>query len=598
MKNPYHQEDPDPHVAMGARSAWLVIALFLAFIALPPLYRNVFEALRPAADGERWVPAVEVFNFDPQGEKTLAKHFQEFEKPLDDAPFTEPVRRAVQRAEVAALREGNRKVVVGNDGWLFYRPGLDALAGYGPVRPEPDTVAKDPNRAPWRGPAPAIRNFARQLREFGCELILVPIPIKPMIYPEKLTGSAFDRPLKHPDADALYRELEASGVRVIDLTEILWSAKQASPEPLFLKTDTHWTPEGMAFFAATLAEALRHRPWMADLPADRRFQKTEVPREGLGDLVGMLGLEGTRAFEAEHIAVREVFAQPGGEPFAPDPAAPVVLLGDSFVNIYADESLGWGAGAGFAAHLAMQLGMPLDVIARNGQAATGVRRELASRPEAAAMMRQKKAVVWALAARDLFLSETPAQETGVVWEDVKFRESGAAESPVAGDGPVEVTGEVIKRYEPHDPNRVTYQEEIFPLEYRITEGAGSIKPGDTVIVYHWAFREKKLLPASRYQVGDSQRLTLVRLSEKAELSTIQRIEFDIDFDAPEPIPYWAEAVSAPGADPSPESEPTGSLAFAHAAAAGSCLALAALAFLAVKALRNRRYGMWEDEAEA
>ena len=36
------------------------------------------------------------------------------------------------------------------------------------------------------------------------ELVLVPVPVKPMIHPEGMTGTAPDRPVAHPDAAAFY----------------------------------------------------------------------------------------------------------------------------------------------------------------------------------------------------------------------------------------------------------------------------------------------------------------------------------------------------------------------------------------------------------
>ena len=43
----------------------------------------------------------------------------------------------------------------------------------------------------------------------------------------------------------------------------------------------------------------------------------------------------------------------------------VLVLGDSFVNVFAHQAMGWGASAGFAEHLSRELGRPLDHIVRN-----------------------------------------------------------------------------------------------------------------------------------------------------------------------------------------------------------------------------------------
>ena len=82
--------------------------------------------------------------------------YVEVESEFESAAFTEPPRRAVARSVLTeTLREGNRKTVIGNDGWLFFKPAIDGLTGYGPLKSEPDTVAKDPRREPWSGPLDA-----------------------------------------------------------------------------------------------------------------------------------------------------------------------------------------------------------------------------------------------------------------------------------------------------------------------------------------------------------------------------------------------------------------------------------------------------------
>ena len=192
-------------------------------------------------------------SFKKPADQKITDHLKKFEKDLEDkAAFTEPPRQFVQGALAGTLREGNRKTYIGRDGWLFLKPALDSLTGYGPITPEPDSVAKDPNRAPWGAPLDAIKTFAGQLEESGVELVLVPIPVKPMIYPEHITGKQSDRPLVHRDSAEFYAQINSlPNARVVDLTERMWNAK--SEQQIFLKQDTHWTPEGMSIIARALA---------------------------------------------------------------------------------------------------------------------------------------------------------------------------------------------------------------------------------------------------------------------------------------------------------------------------------------------------------
>jgi len=88
--------------------------------------------------------------------------------------------------------------------------------------------------------------------------------------------------------------------------------------------------------------------------------------------------------------------------------APVLLLGDSFSNIYSRPELEWGQGGGLGDQLRLRLGVPVQVLALNGGGATTVRQVLARRP---ALLRGKRIVVWACSARDLV-------DESVSWESV------------------------------------------------------------------------------------------------------------------------------------------------------------------------------------
>ena len=87
----------------------------------------------------------------------------------------------------------------------------------------------------------------------------------------------------------------------------------------------------------------------------------------------------------------------------PSKDADILLLGDSFSNIFSLDALGWGESAGFAEHLSRALGgRPLDCILRNSDAAFATR-EILSRELARGRDRLagKKLVVWEFAAREL-----------------------------------------------------------------------------------------------------------------------------------------------------------------------------------------------------
>ena len=62
----------------------------------------------------------------------------------------------------------------------------------------------------------------------------------------------------------------------------------------------------------------------------------------IGDLTRMLKVpEGKRLYEPETVTIHPVQTS-DGKPWASDPEAEILLLGDSFSNIYSGEDLGWG----------------------------------------------------------------------------------------------------------------------------------------------------------------------------------------------------------------------------------------------------------------
>ncbi len=537
MKNPYANEHDDVEVRLGRGAAWAFVFAFLLIITLPPLYRNLYEAAKPAG-AERWIPAAEFFK--PQNNRGLLAHLKAFEGTLEDADFTRPPRRAVQSALTRGpLREGNRKARIGDDGWLYFQTALDAITGYGPLAPEPDSVAKDPRRAPWRSPLAAITAFARQLEDFGVELVLVPIPVKPTIYPEHL-GRPAEGPVAHPDAAAFYGQLDTlPNVEVLDMTASFWELKDDTR--LFLKQDTHWTPAGMEFAAGQIAAHLMAKPWFE--PGDAQLEA--APRErraSLGDLVEKLDI-GPAGFAEEEVSVEPVRGA------TRDAGSPIVLLGDSFTNIYSAATLDWGEGAGFAEHLALKLDTPLDVVAINGGGATEVRATLARRKGSATLMRGKKAVVWAIAARDLFLSETAARDAEVEWEDVAF---DGGEPAATAEGRARILATMLDKPPLPNPQSTSYTALLYAAEYRIDAVlAGEIEPEEDgkIAVLHYAFEDRQLLDSSTLRVGEQREFEVVPFDGMDKLQSLEVRNdsdlFDLYWDTTEAMPLAAPAGATP-----------------------------------------------------
>lgn len=517
MKNPYRGESGERDVSFGKGTATAFAAVFLILIAGPAVWRNAIELAKGNAG---WAPLVEVFRVT---QPSLLAHFTVFEERLErESEFAAGLRRGTQAMMTRVFREGNRRTMIGRDGWLFYRPALDSLTGKGP----------GPERAA------VIARFGEQLREMGVELILVPIPTKPMVYPNRLGGGREDQIVERKDAEGFYDRLRAGGVQVVELTD-LYAAEKESTE-MYLKQDTHWTPEGLQSAAELVAAHVKERPWFEELeaPLVTTVEKgIEVENDGDGVRNLDLGDRTGAFFERERITIsRVVDTRTKGSVALNNVASPIVLLGDSFTNIYSRGEMGFGAGAGFADHLAGRLGMALDVIAINGQGTTAVRRELAGRSYSAWLMRdKKKAVIWAIVERDLFLTDASARAEGVVWEDVAFNE-GAIEG-----APLTLVGTVRMKSRIPDPRLAPYREAFFAVEYTVENVIEGEYNAEVIVVFHWAFRDGKMSEASRFPVGARKTLRLVPFHERAdELRWVGNTMNDSIED--NLVPYWAEGV--------------------------------------------------------
>jgi alginate O-acetyltransferase complex protein AlgJ len=97
---------------------------------------------------------------------------------------------------------------------------------------------------------------------------------------------------------------------------------------------------------------------------------------------------------------------PDGQPWAPDPAAKILLLGDSFCNIFEMEGMGWGAHGGLAAWMSLLLQEPVDAITQNGDGAHATRLRLDQALQRGDdRLAGKRVVVFAFAARELSLGD-------------------------------------------------------------------------------------------------------------------------------------------------------------------------------------------------
>jgi hypothetical protein len=400
------------HTDVSRPVAIAVSVSFLLFIFIIPISQAVLEKLR----GEETM-LLDVFKRFPTKE-----NLKQFEDDLDKASYVkEAVQPRVQALLTGLGRVGNSKAVLGRDGWLYYKPGITFLGGPGFLQPNiiemrVKSSLDEGLPAVHADPRPAILAFHQALARRGIKLILFPVPDKAMLQPLQLHARGDSaRPTevpRNPDWPAFVSEMRAQGIAVFDPSPALLNPGEP---PRYLVQDTHWSPAWMQSVAELLARFVNDT---AALPPP--VGQTSVPGrkavaqdvERVGDIVDMLKLpEGQTLFAPQKVTVRQVQGA-NGAAWEPSPKADVLLLGDSFTNVFSMETMGWGAAAGLAPHLSLALGRDIDVIAQNDSGAFATRlelaRELASNAAGAASsdrLAGKMVVIWEFASRELAVGD-------------------------------------------------------------------------------------------------------------------------------------------------------------------------------------------------
>jgi len=288
-------------------------------------------------------------------------------------------------------------VVEGREGWLFLGPELRHL-GVGKFWGQEAAAVSKARRPEWADPLPAILDFHNQLLEAGVELLIVPVPPKSIIYPDKVPSTVELRDPPPPldvQHQAFYDLLRQNGVNVLDLTEVFLSNRQHPDGHLYCQQDTHWSGIATTLAAEQIAANARPKAWFGAVPKTT-LQEEWRTVEIAGDLWTALD---DPSRPKEQLPLRFV----GSEP---DPKSPVVLLGDSHTLVFHDGGDMHAEGAGLADQLALELGFAVDLVGVRGSGATAARINLLRRAQAMSeYWTTKKLVIWCFAAREFTESD-------------------------------------------------------------------------------------------------------------------------------------------------------------------------------------------------
>jgi len=358
----------------------------------------VWEEVRGFASDEGWVRALTVAN------QRLLTNIEDYELDLEErAPLIEALVPSVNLLVTDLLRGSTESVYPGRRGWLFFRPDVEYVTGRGFLDPAilDARLAADPAQTP--DPLLAIVELRDALSRRGSELLVVPAPVKPTIYPEAYSKRYEDRDgaIQNPSFATFLQRLDEVDIAYVDLAASLSEAKAGGAEPLFLRTDTHWTPAGMLVAADAIAVAVETLALEWEQPP-AEFTSSQVEVRNLGDTMALLRpREEFAAGRMEVVTVDQVSTS-GGQPWVADANAEILFLGDSFANIYSLPTLGWGSAAGLVEHVSASLGRSVDVLNLNDNGSYGTRLMLAGQiRQGRDRLAGKKVVVYEFASREL-----------------------------------------------------------------------------------------------------------------------------------------------------------------------------------------------------
>ncbi len=310
------------------------------------------------------------------------------------------------RKQGQASQDQGNGAIRGEGGWLYLTVELVHMGKkrfWGP-----DSLAAGRAASPnHRDPLPVILDFADQLKRAGIHLILMPVPPKVVIHPERWK-SEFASKEGSRRLDPYHREfyalLRSRGVDVLDLTDIFLEEKTKNSDPLYCRTDTHWSGSGCQAAAREAARKIRSleiRQPDPEVLLSTRLATVEIT----GDLTK---LPGGNDSERERIPLRLVERSLGDRAvfLAPDSESPVLILADSHGLVFQAGGDMHSEGAGFFDQLSLELGYPVDLIAVRGSGATPARINLMRRVQIdPGYFPKKKVVVWCFSAREFSESD-------------------------------------------------------------------------------------------------------------------------------------------------------------------------------------------------
>ena len=171
------------------------------------------------------------------------------------------------------FNEGRPGVVLGRDHWLYSDEEFNPA------------VNEDQN---LQGNYALVEGVRQKLKAQGIQLVMAIVPAKVRLYPEHL-GEVKPASVHANLYQDFHARVAADNIPAPDLLGPLQQAKLAGKQ-VFLRTDTHWTPDGAEVAAKQLAKAIAEKTPLSGEP-QRFVTEAEKTEPHKGDLRLFLPLD-------------------------------------------------------------------------------------------------------------------------------------------------------------------------------------------------------------------------------------------------------------------------------------------------------------------
>src|SRR4029450_8791821 len=189
---------------------------------------------------------------------TLPRAFADDPKPASVSEFQQKFLSELAAKSRSAQSE-NAAVIPGVDGWFFLSSDIRFLS-VGQFWGADAVKVSRAHKPESADPIPAVVDFHNELKRRGIDLLLMPVPPKAAIYPEKILPDVdLHGETAAPDLARFYDELRKRGIDVVDLSPAFFQNRAGEHGPVFCKTDTHASGFGCVLAAQTIKEKIHEK---------------------------------------------------------------------------------------------------------------------------------------------------------------------------------------------------------------------------------------------------------------------------------------------------------------------------------------------------